>query len=106
MLGSPLWSLGLFAAGGLLTDEEFTELDLEHPVFHTSNDIDQIDLSKSSGQAAILGLVRDDRLRIIFSPMGLNDTANAGDDCCCCGGNEIENARQINANTVAYVLTH
>ncbi|MCA9307730.1 MAG: hypothetical protein KDA16_14465 [Phycisphaerales bacterium] len=25
--------------------------------------------------------------------------------CCCCGGNEIRNARYINANILAYALT-
>ncbi len=46
------------------------------------------------------------RLAAVFSPFGLNDTGNAGGGCCCCGGNELKNAKQINANIVAYALIH
>ena len=35
----------------------------------------------------------------------LNDTPHST-GCCCCGGNELENAIDINVNILAYALTH
>ncbi len=86
--------------------QELVELDTEHPVFHTLFDIDRIVATKGSARGALYGLSRNDRLSIIFSPLGLNNTANAGGGCCCCGGNEVRNAKEINANILAYALTH
>lgn len=52
----------------------------------------------------IEGIEIDGRLAVVFSPEGLNDTKNAGEGCCCCGGNEILNAKYVNANILAYAL--
>lgn len=83
-------------------------IDTEHPLFHTVYDIDQIQLKhrEPPNRSAISVLSRNQTVRIVYSPMGLNDTANAGQGCCCCGGNEVRNARYINANILAYALTH
>lgn len=78
----------------------------EHGLFHTLYDIDEVQVRRASGTPPVLGMSVDGRLRLVFSPIGLNDTGNAGGGCCCCGGNEIRNARLINANILAYALTH
>jgi hypothetical protein len=80
-------------------------LDQSHPVFHTVYDIQKLDCKKR-GAAHLEGLEIDGKIVLIFSSDGLNDTAKAGGNCCCCGGNEILNARQVNANLLAYTLTH
>ncbi len=79
---------------------------VEHPIFHTLYDIDRIPSRKGNTSNPILGLDIDGRLGLVFSPVGLNDTAHAGQGCCCCGGNELRHAGQINANILMYVLTH
>ena len=92
---------------GLFPDQEFTPLTLDHPLFHTIYNIDRIPSRKKSvGVPAVLGLYLGDRLSVVYSPLGLNDTARAGGGCCCCGGNEIRHAAQINANALVYALTH
>jgi hypothetical protein len=80
-------------------------LDLAHAVFHTVYDIQELRL-KGSRKAHLEGLEIDGRIGLIFSPDGLNDTGKAGPKCCCCGGNEVQNARQVNVNLLAYTLTH
>ncbi len=81
-------------------------LDNTHPIFHSLFDIDRVVAKKATDRAGVYGLELGGRLVMVYCPVGLNDTANAGMGCCCCGGNEIRNARQINANILAYVLTH
>jgi hypothetical protein len=54
----------------------------------------------------LYGLELDGRIVLIWSPDGLNDTANAGPNCCCCGGNEVKAAKMINVNLLSYALTH
>ncbi len=91
----------------LYPDTPMPAIDLDHPMFHTVYDITEIQVKKSTGgPAAVYGLSHGDRLAVVFSPLGLNDTGNAGKGCCCCGGNEVRNARHINANILAYALTH
>lgn len=86
--------------------DALTKLDTDHPLFHTVYDIDQIDVRRPGGRHPVYGMVIDERVRLVYSPLGLNDTGNAGGECCCCGGSEIKNARLINVNTLAYALTH
>ena len=86
--------------------EALTPLDTDHALFHTVYDIDHIDVRRTGGPHPVYGLVIDGRVRVVYSPLGLNDTGNAGGDCCCCGGSEIKNARLINVNVLAYALTH
>jgi len=86
---------------------QFVELKLTHAVFHTGPyDIGAVVAKHTAKSTAIYGMEIDGKLRVVFSPLGLNDTANAGAGCCCCGGNEIRNARDINANILVYALTH
>ena len=86
-------------------DNPLKALPLTHPVFHTVYDIAKLK-TKSPTKVIIEALEIDGKIVLIYSREGLNDTANAGPGCCCCGGNEIYNARQINANVLAYALTH
>lgn len=89
----------------VMPDRSLDAIDLKHPVFHSLFDIDRIDTRKGADKA-MYELRIEGRLAMIYSPLGLNDTANAGKGCCCCGGNEVRNAREINANLLVYALTH
>ena len=91
----------------MFPDRELITLDVSHPVFHTVYDISHS--RYKSGQSKLpdlRALEIDGRVVMIWSPDGLNDTANAAPECCCCGGNELESARRINVNILAYALTH
>lgn len=90
----------------VLPDQSMQPISLDHPMFHTIYDIERIEVKKGSGGGAIYGLEMGGRLAAVFSPLGLNDTGNAGGGCCCCGGNELKNAKQINANILVYSLIH
>lgn len=85
-------------------ESELMELPLEHDVFHTVFDIMEFESKKARRTIRIEGIEIDGRLAVVFSPEGLNDTKNAGEGCCCCGGNEILNAKFVNANIMAYAL--
>jgi hypothetical protein len=87
-------------------ERQLEKLAMNHPVFHTVYDIETMGGRKRRVDARLEGLQLDGKIVLIYSPEGLNDTANAGPGCCCCGGNEIENARQVNVNLLAYALTH
>jgi len=87
-------------------DTELTPLPLTHPIFATVYNIKELKTKRRGVTGQLLGLIVDGRVVMVYSPEGLNDTANAGGDCCCCGGNEILNARQINVNLLIYALTH
>jgi hypothetical protein len=89
----------------LFPKQELTALPMSHPIFHRLYDIDRLVARKGTGQPVIYGLEIEGRLALVFSPLGLNDTANAGPGCCCCGGNEIRNAALVNANIMIYTLT-
>ncbi|MEM9110358.1 MAG: DUF4159 domain-containing protein [Planctomycetota bacterium] len=80
-------------------------LDTKHALFHTVYDIDHIDVRRPGGRTPIQAMTSEGRVRVLYSPLGLNDTGNAGGDCCCCGGSEIKNARLINVNAMGYALT-
>lgn len=89
----------------LFGDDAIKGLDTDYALFHTVYDIDHIDVRKAAGRTPIQALTMDGRVRVLYSPLGLNDTGNAGGDCCCCGGSEIKNARLINVNALGYALT-
>lgn len=89
----------------LFGEKALASLSIEHPLFHTVYEIDHIDVRRAGGRTPIQGMVTDGRVRMLYSPLGLNDTGNAGGDCCCCGGSEIKNARLINVNALGYALT-
>lgn len=91
----------------MFPDRELITLDAKHPVFHTVYDIRSS--RYRSGQSKLpdlRALEIDGRVVMIWSHDGLNDTANAAPECCCCGGNELQSARRINVNLLAYALTH
>ncbi len=89
-------------------DKNLVRLKLTHPIFHTVFDIRAIKMKKPT-TAYLEGLEINGKIVVIYSPEGLNDTANAsspGHSCCCCGGNEITNSQEINVNIFTYALTH
>ena len=51
------------------------------------------------------GVSINNRLGVLYSQDGLNDTAHT-EGCCCCGGNEVSNCEQINVNILAYALLY
>ena len=87
-------------------EAQWRTLPMSHPLFHMVYNVETIRLKHPSANTKLRGIFLGDRLAVLFSPQGLNDTAAAGKGCCCCGGNEIRNASQINANVLTYVLTH
>ncbi len=89
----------------LFGEDQLVGLDPKHALFHTVYDIDHIDVRRPGGRTPIQAMTTDGRVRVLYSPLGLNDTGNAGADCCCCGGSEIKNARLINVNALGYALT-
>ena len=82
------------------------KLPLGHPIYHTVYDIKKLNTKRRGVNALLEGLEIEGKIVMIYSPEGLNDTRNTGPGCCCCGGNEIYNAKQVNANLLAYALTH
>ena len=89
----------------VVPEAKLKRLDFSHPVFNTVYKIKELKC-KSEHRAHLEGLEIDGKIVLIFSSDGLNDTAKVGGKCCCCGGNEILNARQVNANLLVYALTH
>lgn len=85
-------------------DHPLTALTMDHPVFHTVYDINEI--NGSHGKVRPLeGISIGGRLGVLYSVDGLNDTSHTT-GCCCCGGNEITNCIQVNVNILAYALTY
>ena len=76
-----------------------------HELLNILHRVDRIELRRTTQTPAIYGMTIKGRLALVYSPMGLNDSSNAGPGCCCCGGNEIRNADLINANILAWALT-
>ncbi|MCC5848541.1 MAG: DUF4159 domain-containing protein [Verrucomicrobia bacterium] len=93
----------------LFPERELVKLEPEHPIFHTVHDVG-VSAYRSGGSRfpELYGLEIDGRIVLVYSPEGLNDTANMNKDagCCCCGGNEIRTANSINMNLLAFALTH
>jgi len=93
----------------IFPENKLVKIGMDHPIFHTVFDIRTIRLKKG-GATQLEGLAIEGKIVLIYSPEGLNDTANAGRNgkrqCCCCGGNEIKNSHEINVNIFTYALTH
>ncbi len=92
----------------LFPDRELAKLEPEHRIFHTLHDVG-VSAYRSGGTRFpdLHGLEIDGRVVLVYSPDGLNDTANMKDSsCCCCGGNEIRTASSINMNLLAFALTN
>lgn len=86
-------------------DLELTKIPMDHMIFRTVFDITQIKLKKSEGTATLEGLMIDDKIVMIYSSEGLNDTSSV-EGCCCCGGNEVQNSQEVNVNVITYSVTH
>ena len=89
----------------IFPDRELAALPPEHPVFHTVADVGKLKLTHEAPDAELVGLALGDKTVLIYSRHGLNDTAHT-EGCCCCGGNEIQNALDVNINILAYALLH
>ncbi len=76
---------------------------MTHPVFHTVHEINHLRRSHGGTPRPLAGVSIGNRLGVLYSPDGLNDTPHAT-GCCCCGGNELTNAADINVNVLAYAL--
>jgi len=90
----------------LFPDGKLEPIAADHPVFSMLFEIDAVVPIRGEGAGTLQGYSISDRLAVIYSPLGLNDTGNAGGGCCCCGGNEVRNAKLINANILVYALTN
>jgi hypothetical protein len=88
----------------IFTQSSLEPLILTHAVFHTVSDIAELK-TKSGKPKPLEGITIGERLGVIYSQDGLNDTPHT-QGCCCCGGNEITNAVDVNVNILAYALTH
>jgi hypothetical protein len=77
---------------------------MDHPIFHTVHDVTQLK-GLHAAPRPLEGISLANRLGVLYSVEGLNDTAHTH-GCCCCGGNEITNCIQVNVNIQAYALTY
>lgn len=80
------------------------KLEMSHPIFHTVNDINEL-TAKHGEPKPLEGISIGERLALLYSQDGLNDTSHT-QGCCCCGGNEITNAELVNVNILAYTLSY
>lgn len=86
----------------IFTEKKMEKLGQDHLVFHTVYDINKLQAKHGTPQP-LEGIHFGERLGVLYSQDGLNDTSNT-QGCCCCGGNEITNAEQINVNILVYSL--
>lgn len=102
---SPDWDKSFRAEmAKVFADHPMAKLDLSHPVFHTVYDIKEL-TAHHGNPRPLEGVSIGQRLGVLYSNDGLNDTAHTT-GCCCCGGNEINNCEQINVNILAYALLY
>lgn len=85
-------------------NESLKDIPLEHDIFKTIFPIKDLKMSHG-GQSSLRGVTLKNKIVLVYSPDGLNDTAHT-EGCCCCGGNEINNSMEVNANILAYALLH
>lgn len=93
------------AVTAMFGDDALEPIDSDHALFDQLYSVERLEMKRATQNDRLWGLTIDGRLAVVYSPQGLNDTANAGGGCCCCGGNEVRNARQVNANILVYALT-
>lgn len=86
-------------------DKKMEPIPMNHPVFRTVYKVGKLDLSHGGEPGKLEGLTINDKLVMIYSPHGLNDTAHT-EGCCCCGGNEISNSMEVNVNILVYALLY
>jgi len=78
-------------------------LKMDHELFSMVHTITEVRSSRQPVQ--LYGITVNDRLAILYSPEGLNDSSNAK-GCCCCGGSQIKDCAKINVNALVYALVH
>jgi hypothetical protein len=78
---------------------------MTHPMFHTAFDIKELRTTHGGAPRPLVGVSIGGRLGVVYSQDGLNDTPHST-GCCCCGGDELQNAIDINVNVLAYALTY
>jgi hypothetical protein len=86
-------------------DLKLKRIAMDHPVFRTVYEVKKLNLSHAGADAYLEGITHKDKVVVIYSSQGLNDTAHT-EGCCCCGGNEIVNSLQVNVNILVYALLH
>ena len=86
-------------------DKEWKPLPKESPIYRTVYKIDRLDLKHPAEEPKLLAIENGGKIVAIYSPHGLNNTANSS-GCCCCGGNEIKNSLEMNVNILAYALLY
>ena len=103
---SPEWNRSFRAEMvKVFSEYPLTAIGMDHPVFHTVYDIKELKLSHQGTPHPLQGVSINNRLGVLYSEDGLNDTAHT-QGCCCCGGNEIGNCAQVNVNILAYALLY
>ncbi|MFA7233978.1 MAG: DUF4159 domain-containing protein [Terrimicrobiaceae bacterium] len=85
--------------------KEWKPLPKDSPIFRTVYKIDRLDLKAPAEEPGLLAMERGGKIVAVYSPHGLNNTANSP-GCCCCGGNEIKNSLEMNVNILAYALLY
>lgn len=85
----------------IFPDRSLEKVAMDHAIFRTVFDVQRLDTKEQD--AHLFGLTMGGKIVVIYSPDGLNDTSTMH-GCCCCGGNEIKNARKVNANILVYAL--
>lgn len=86
-------------------NDALKDIPADHEIFRTIFTVKDMKLSHSGPTPVLRGITHNGKIVVVFSAEGLNDSSHA-ESCCCCGGNEIQNAMEINANILAYALLH
>jgi len=86
-------------------NDSLKDIPNDHEIFRTIFTVKDMKLSHSGPQTLLRGMTHNGKIVVVYSSEGLNDSSHA-ENCCCCGGNEIQNAMEINANILAYALLH
>lgn len=89
----------------VLGDVPLGRIDMAHPLFRTVKTVEKLQLHRQGEEPRLEGISLNEKLVVVYSPHGLNDTAHT-EGCCCCGGNEIDNALDVNVNILVYALLH
>jgi hypothetical protein len=90
---------------GVFSDKEWKPVPKDSPLYRTVYKIDRLDLKSPAEEPGLLAIEHGGKIVAVYSPHGLNNTANSP-GCCCCGGNEIKNSLEMNVNILAYALLY
>ena len=102
----PSWARSFRAEfAKIFPGQKLTKLPLSHPIFKTLYKVESLATThQRQNGGSVEAYTYNNRIVMVFSPSGLNDTPHTKN--CCCGGDELENAEYINANILAYALLH